>query len=41
MIRSNFLVFSDSRMCETYIFESVMKNYGVYNVVGSQVMLKT
>jgi len=27
-------------MCETYIFESVMKNYG-YNVVGSQVMLKT
>jgi len=20
-------------MCETYIFENVMKNYGVYNVV--------
>jgi len=28
-------------MCETYIFESVVKNYGVYNVVGSQVMIKT
>jgi len=28
-------------MCETYIFESVMKNYGVYNVVDSQVMIKT